>query len=924
MWVTSEPLIKEEAEKELRKAVKDLDEYIRKGQIEILDYSQWYTKAGKFGADRVLEGWVEKEKKALEKGFSGLRLTGNTSWLEKNNWESFSDYEHTVNSVIEKYKMIAICSYSLGKCKASDIIDIASSHQYALIGKDGKLQIFESSKRKKAEEKLKESEEKFRNLSEEISDGISVTIDGKNHWVNKAFCDIFGYTKEEFIGKGADLVIIPEEFPLLIERMKARLSGKGVVSHYETIAKRKDGKRINVDVSAKVIMFEGKRAIQIVARDITERKKTEEKLRESEEKFKELTELLPEAVFEIDLKGRFTFANKKALEISGYSLEELNRGADAFQMMAPEERDRLSKNMRLVLDGKDIGTNEYTAIKKNGTRFPVLIHSSIIMKDSKPAGLRGIIVDISGKKKSEQTLRESEEKFRNLFNLSPNVNAITTFGEGLILDVNKAFEDELGIPREKVIGKKASDLDFIDSKTRKDAYAKLEKDGFSVVEVEGIVKGQKRFGRIFAKVIELNGKKYIFQSIIDLTEQKLAEERLIEDERRLKESLALAARQNIQLSRMIKEKIKMQEKLHEYAKQLEIKVKTLENKIPLTNKEKIVLYGIAAWPMLNDLELSAKLKLKRSTVTAIKNRLREEKWFFTLMVPNFYALGCEISSLIHCNFNTNLKERKNLGITDEILNRPEIVFFGEEDNKSIGLFVSKNFISIKKYLDDSLMIRQNVLNKEMDILSFFSELSMVKKPDFSGILNELFDLHFPKIKKELFDTKNNLENLNKNERRVLCALVEFPEYSIAEISKKVWLSKPTVSTIKKKLIAENFLFPLVIPNLNNLPLDLGLIMSSKFDPLISKKVSFLEKDIEKLERSTVLKIIGNNEITSLMLFRNKEECDEELAKIREFCRKNNTMPAAVKTIFFPIKGKSMSAKLDFSSLTKKLVFPESF
>jgi len=89
MWVTSEPLMVEEAKAALKKVVKNLDNYIKNGQIEILDYTKWYTKTGKFEADKVLQGWVKKEEQAIKKGFDGIRITGNTSWLEKKTGKIF-------------------------------------------------------------------------------------------------------------------------------------------------------------------------------------------------------------------------------------------------------------------------------------------------------------------------------------------------------------------------------------------------------------------------------------------------------------------------------------------------------------------------------------------------------------------------------------------------------------------------------------------------------------------------------------------------------------------------------------------------------------------------------------------------------------------------------------------------------------------
>jgi hypothetical protein len=91
MWVTSEPLGIEEAKAALRLALPNLDDYIRGGQIEFLRHDEWYTVGGRFEAERVLRGWAEKEKAALERGFAGLRLTGNTFWVKKETWQRFSD-----------------------------------------------------------------------------------------------------------------------------------------------------------------------------------------------------------------------------------------------------------------------------------------------------------------------------------------------------------------------------------------------------------------------------------------------------------------------------------------------------------------------------------------------------------------------------------------------------------------------------------------------------------------------------------------------------------------------------------------------------------------------------------------------------------------------------------------------------------------
>ncbi len=176
MWVTSAPLSVDEAKAALRAVVPDLDERIAHGQIEILDYTQWYTKSGKFNADEVLKGWVDKLESAKKRGFEGLRLTGNTFWLEAADWDDFTRYEEKVNAVIGRYKMIALCTYSLDKCGASEIIDVVNNHRFALIKRRGKWEMMQSARVRAIEEKEKWREFVPRGKPNPIIKSLSVFI----------------------------------------------------------------------------------------------------------------------------------------------------------------------------------------------------------------------------------------------------------------------------------------------------------------------------------------------------------------------------------------------------------------------------------------------------------------------------------------------------------------------------------------------------------------------------------------------------------------------------------------------------------------------------------------------------------------------------------------------------------------------------
>ncbi len=154
LWVTSEPLRAEDAKTALRNVVPDLEQRLRSGQLEVVDHEDWYTRTGKADADSTLNGWVEREGQALASGFAGLRLTGNTYWVERSDWQGFVDYEARVSKTFAGHHIIGLCSYCLGRCQAHDILDVVANHQFALTRRSGEWQVLESASLKRAKEDL--------------------------------------------------------------------------------------------------------------------------------------------------------------------------------------------------------------------------------------------------------------------------------------------------------------------------------------------------------------------------------------------------------------------------------------------------------------------------------------------------------------------------------------------------------------------------------------------------------------------------------------------------------------------------------------------------------------------------------------------------------------------------------------------------
>lgn len=275
--------------------------------MEILDYSQWYVKSGKFDPDRVLKGCVDKEKKALKKGFDGLRCTGNTFWLMKKDWAAFRDYENKVNRVIGDHQMIAICTYSLDRCDADENLDVVSNHQYALIRRTGKWEIIESFEREKAREKIRESEEKYRNLFEMAPDAImTLDIDGVITSWNTVAETLTGYSAVEMIGKHfSELKTMRAEHASKYLKMFEYLSRGKIPAPFEATMLNKNGEPHLVDVRVSLIKKDNKPiGLMVISRDVTEQKKAEEALNKSEEKFRLLLKNLNDALYVPEISPR--------------------------------------------------------------------------------------------------------------------------------------------------------------------------------------------------------------------------------------------------------------------------------------------------------------------------------------------------------------------------------------------------------------------------------------------------------------------------------------------------------------------------------------------------------------------------------------------------------------------------------------------
>ena len=378
---------------------------------------------------------------------------------------------------------------------------------------------------RKTEEALRESEGKFRAAIEQSADNIYIMdIDTMNFIDSSPSLQLsLGYSSEEMSNLTAyDFIDHPRED---IDRKLELIMENGQAFIGERQYRRKDGTQFDVEVNGSIITYGGKTALCVVSRDITERKKINQELRESQERFRSLTDLLPESIFEADLDLQITFANQRAFETFGYTREDFDNGLNAMNMIVPEDRERVQNNMRDRVSGNEIGLKEYSALRKDGSTFPILYHASLIFKDRRPIGIRGLLIDITNLKEAEKALRESEERYRGYIDHAPH-GVFVTDPEGNYLDVNEAACRITGYSRDEILSMNVAEFSPPELQgSARDRYKMFLRSGSLTSTVPFVRKdGSQGWWRIDATALP-GGTFLGFTTDISL--QKEAEERVL-------------------------------------------------------------------------------------------------------------------------------------------------------------------------------------------------------------------------------------------------------------------------------------------------------------------------------------------------------------------------------------------------------------
>jgi PAS domain S-box-containing protein len=397
--------------------------------------------------------------------------------------------------------------------------------------------------RKKAEQALWESRQKYSSLFQYSSDAIFVhDIDGNIVDVNERTLEMSGYSRSEIL----DMKIADLHPPTAIDASERAFKeiGESGFADFEIDFQRKDGTLFQAEVSSSMFEIQGRKVVQGIVRDITERKKAEQAMRRSEEQHRSLVENINEIIFTLDIKGRFTYISPVLEQTLGYSPSDII-GKPFNCFVHPDDAPGLLVTLERGLSG-DQKTDEVRVLDKTGSTHFVRLSCRPNTDGDRLVGLTGIMADITESKMAKAILRESEEMYATLVRTTTDSVMVTDL-QGKITEVSARTLQLHGYEKpDELVGRSAFEL--IANEDHRSALQNMKKTlregSLRRTEYQLVRKDGTQFiGEVDAAVIRdaQGNPKGLITTTKDITEQKRAEQALRRSEQRFKDIAANAS-----------------------------------------------------------------------------------------------------------------------------------------------------------------------------------------------------------------------------------------------------------------------------------------------------------------------------------------------------------------------------------------------
>ncbi len=429
------------------------------------------------------------------------------------------------------------------------VLDVeVSSVPFTLRGRPAGLSMIEDvTEVTKAQAALRESEERFRSAFENSPMGVALCgLDGRWFMINSVMCKMLGYPEEELVGREFQDLTYPDDLGRNLELFTEARQGRRDAYELEKRYVRKDGVAIWARLNASLVRDADGRPLYLVTQiqDITERRRMEEALRQSEEKYRELVEKASSIIIRTDREGRLTSFNEYAEKFFGFSREEVI-GKSFPETIVPgvesTGRDLTTLMAEIIASPESYRLNVNENVKKDGERVWVQWSNTVVRDpQGRPDGVLCVGTDITEAIRHEEALAESEARFRATFENAAVGMAISS-PDGTWTSVNMVLAQMLGYPREELVGRKY--LEFLHPDDREESVrlrSRLysgESSEFSLEQRYVTKEGGTIWALTGASVVRSPAGTPLYTVVLmeDITDRKEAEGMLQEYSRRLEE-----------------------------------------------------------------------------------------------------------------------------------------------------------------------------------------------------------------------------------------------------------------------------------------------------------------------------------------------------------------------------------------------------
>lgn len=365
--------------------------------------------------------------------------------------------------------------------------------------------------------------------------------DGKVVMINPAWTEITGYTLEDIptIGEWTRKAYAEGDCQSSSEMCSQAAVQEGIKKWGEHEITTRSGEKRIWDFSTAPLGVDanGQQLEMVMAVDITERKRAEEALRTSEAKYRSLVETAFEGVWVVDMSGHTTFVNRRMAEMLKYDSPDDLIDHSAFDFVPPEDLDEIKEKFRARLGTNSPEQYDVRLQRRDGSIiWASAAANNVLDENGNITGRMALFMDITKRKRAEEALRKSEERFAKAFQASPDAMIISRMSDGLIMEVNEGLRNLFGYEPAEVLGRIATELNILvdPPDIQKDAIRRLQENG-SLRDFEIRIRhksGAVRLVSVLSERIEINGEECLLNILRDITERKQAEQALRESESR--------------------------------------------------------------------------------------------------------------------------------------------------------------------------------------------------------------------------------------------------------------------------------------------------------------------------------------------------------------------------------------------------------